>query len=63
MTNYLMENPEEEPQVKKLCNTRTVVELFAHCFKPSKRGVWGGEEHIPCFFLPVQEGVAEKNVL
>lgn len=29
--------------MKKLCNTRTVVELFAHCFKPSKRGD-GGEK-------------------
>jgi len=43
MTNYLMENQDKEPQVRKLCNTRTVVELFAHSFKPSKRG-GGGEK-------------------
>lgn len=55
-----MENKEEEPQMKKPCNTITVAELFAHCFKPSKRG--GGEKSKSAALLPVQEGVAEKNV-
>lgn len=41
MTSYLMENQEEEPQMKKLCNIRTVVELFARCFQPSKSGAGG----------------------
>lgn len=46
--------------MKKPCNTRTVVELLAHCFKPSQRG--GGEKKKSAALLLVQEGVAEKNV-
>lgn len=55
-----MENKEEEPQMKKPCNTRTVVELLAHCFKPSQRG--DGEKKKSAALPLVQEGVAEKNV-
>lgn len=38
-----MENQKKEPQMRKLCNTRTVGELFACCFKPSK-GRCGGDK-------------------
>lgn len=45
-----MEKQDEEPQMKQLCNTRTVIELFADCFKSSKRG-GGGEKSKPAALL------------
>lgn len=65
MTRYLMENQKKEPQMKKLCNPRTVGELFACWFKPSK-GRCDGEKGKSALFSCTtgkQGGVAEKNVL
>lgn len=42
-----MENQKKEPQ--KICSTRTVGDLFACFFKPSK-GICGGEKSKPALF-------------
>lgn len=61
MTMYLMGNQKKEPQMKNICNTTTLSEPFACCFKPSK-GRCGGKKGKPDLFSCTGRSGWEKCV-